>query len=79
MTQIEAFMAAQTEVLRQILPAQQQMAQQLQQIQSMQRKPRSVEPCSPRVPAQTDMDTIVGAIHVLEGVNAVLQIVHDII
>jgi hypothetical protein len=60
-------MATQTEVLCQILQAQQQMAQQLQQMQPMQQKSRSFEPCSPGLPTQTYMDTIVGAIHMLEG------------
>jgi hypothetical protein len=79
-TLAEAFVATQTEVLRQILQTQQQMAQQLQQMQPMQQKPQSFVPYSPRVPTQTDMDTIVGAIHMLEGQNAVLiQIVYDII
>jgi hypothetical protein len=40
----EAFMATQTEVLRLILRAQQQMAHQLQQMQPMQQKPRSFGP-----------------------------------
>jgi hypothetical protein len=43
-------------------------------------KPRSFEPCSPGVPTQTDVDTIVHAIHMLEEQNAVLsQILHKII
>jgi hypothetical protein len=56
------------------------MAQQLQQMRQMQQKPQSFEPCSPEVPTQTNMNTIVGAIHMLEGKNSVLsQIVDDII
>jgi hypothetical protein len=70
----------QTEVLCQILQAQQHMAQQLQQMQPMQQKPRTFEPSSPGVPTQTDIDTNVGAIHMLKGQNLVIsQIVHDII
>jgi hypothetical protein len=68
-TLIEAFVAVQTEVLCQILQAQQRMAHQLQQMQSMQQKPRPFEPHSPKVPTQTNMNTIVGAIHMLEGQN----------
>jgi ribosomal protein L19 len=80
MTLTEAFVATETEMLHQILQVQKQMAQQLQQMQPMQQKPRSFEPCSPGVPTQTSMDTIVGAIHMLEGQNSVLsQIVYDII
>jgi hypothetical protein len=56
------------------------MAQQLQQMQLTQQKPQSFEPCSPEVPAYTDIDTVVGAIDNLEGQNLVLsQIVYDII
>jgi hypothetical protein len=72
--------ATQTEVLCQILQAQQHMAQQLQQMQPMQQKPRTFEPSSPGVPTQTDIGTNVGAIHMLKGQNLVIsQIVHDII
>jgi hypothetical protein len=79
-TLTEAFMATQTDVLQQFMQTQQQLAQQLQQMQLMQPKPRSLEPCPPRVPTQTDMNTIVGAIQMLEGQNSVLsQIVYDII
>jgi hypothetical protein len=79
-TLTEAFVAAQTEVLCQILLAQQRMAQQLQQMQPMQQKLQLFKPCSPRVPIQTDINAIVGAIHMLEGPNSVLnQIVYDII
>jgi hypothetical protein len=43
-------------------------------------KPRSYESCSPEVPTQADIDTIVGAINMLEEQNSVLsQIVHNII
>jgi hypothetical protein len=56
------------------------MAQQLQQMQSMPQKLRPFKPYSPRVPAQTDINAIVGAIQMLEGQNSVLnQIVYDII
>jgi hypothetical protein len=51
-TMTEAFVAARTEVLCQILQAQQRMAQQLQQMQPMQQKPRPFEPCSPRIPTR---------------------------
>jgi hypothetical protein len=66
-TLTEAFVAAQTKVLCQILQAQQRMAQQLQQLQPMQQDPRPFKPCSPRVPTQTDINAIVGAIQMLEG------------
>jgi hypothetical protein len=73
-------MAAQTEVLYHSLQAQHRMAQQLQQMQPMQQKPRPFEPCSPEVPTQSDMDTIVDVIQILEGQNLMLnQIVYDII
>jgi hypothetical protein len=49
-TLTEAFVAMQTEVLRQILQSQQQMAQQLQYTQPMQQNPRSFVPCSSGVP-----------------------------
>jgi hypothetical protein len=56
------------------------MAQQLQQMQPMQQESRSFEPCSLEVPTQTDIDTVVGEIHMLEGQNLVLsRIVYDII
>jgi hypothetical protein len=43
-------------------------------------KPRPYESCSPRVPTQGDMDTIVGAIEMLEEQNAVLsQIIDNIL
>jgi hypothetical protein len=76
----EAFVAGHTGVLCQILQAQQWMAQQLQQMPSMQQKLRPFQPCSPRVPTQTNINAIVGAIQMLEGQNSVLnQIVYDII
>jgi hypothetical protein len=79
-TLIEAFVAAHTEVLCQILQAQQRMAQQLQQMPLMQYKLRPFKPCLPRVPTQADINAIVGAIQMLEGQNSVLnQIVYDII
>jgi hypothetical protein len=44
------------------------------------KKPRSFEPCSPGVPTQTDIDTTIDAIHMLEEQNVLLsQIVHNII
>jgi hypothetical protein len=46
----EAFVAARTEVLCQLLQAQQRMAQQLQQMPPMQQKLQSSKPCSPKVP-----------------------------
>jgi hypothetical protein len=56
------------------------MAQQLQQMPPMQHKLRPFQPCLPRVPTQTDINAIVGAIQMLEGQNSVLnQIVYDII
>jgi hypothetical protein len=43
-------------------------------------KPRSYESSSPQVPAQDDIDTIVGAIEMLEEQNSVLsQIVDNIL
>jgi hypothetical protein len=76
----EAFIAAHTEVLCQLLQTQQQMAQQLQQMPPMQSKLQPSKPCSPEVPTQRDINTIVGATQLLEGQNSVLnQIVHDII
>jgi hypothetical protein len=79
-TLIEAFVAAHTEVLCQILQAQQRMAQQQQQMPLMQQKLRPFKPCLPRVPTQADINAIVGAIQMLEGQNSVLnQIVYNII
>jgi hypothetical protein len=76
----EAFIAAHTEVLCQLLQTQQQMAQQLQQMPPMQSKFQPSKPCSPEVPTQRDINTIVGLTQLLEGQNSVLnQIVHDII
>jgi hypothetical protein len=76
----EAFIAAHTEVLCQLLQTQQQMAQQLQQIPPMQSKLQPSKPCSPEVPTQRDINAIVGATQLLEGQNSVLnQMVHDII
>jgi hypothetical protein len=76
----EAFIAAHTEVLCQLLQTQQQMAQQLQQMPPMQSKLQPSKPCSPEVPTQRDINTIVGATRLLEGQNSVLnQIVYDII
>jgi hypothetical protein len=76
----EAFIAANTEVLCQLLQTQQQMAQRLQQMPPMQSKLQPSKPCSPEVPTQRDINTIVGLTQLLEGQNSVLnQIVHDII
>jgi hypothetical protein len=56
------------------------MAQQLQQMPPMQQKLRPFKPYLPRVPTQTDINAIVGAIQRLEVQNSVLkQIVYDII
>jgi hypothetical protein len=63
----EAFVAAHTEVLCQILQAQQRMAQQLQQMSPMQQKFQPSRPCSPEVPTQSDINAIVGATQLLEG------------
>jgi hypothetical protein len=76
----EAFIAAHTEVLCQLLQTQQQMARQLQQMPPMQSKLQPSKPCSPEVPPQGDINAIVGATQLLEGQNSVLnQIVYDII
>jgi hypothetical protein len=56
------------------------MAQPLQQLQPMQQELRPFKLCSPRVPTQSGINAIVGAIQMLEGQNLVLnQIVYDII
>jgi hypothetical protein len=76
----EAFVTAHTEVLRQLLQTQQQMAQQLPQIPPMQSKVQPSKPCSPEVPTQRDINAIVGATQLLEGQNTMLnQMVSDII
>jgi hypothetical protein len=76
----EAFVAAHTEVLRQLLQTQQQMAQQLPQMPPLQLKVQPSKPCSPEVPTQRDINTIVGATQLLEGQNSMLnQMVYDII
>jgi hypothetical protein len=76
----EAFVAAHTEVLCQLLQTQQQMAQQLQQMPPMQSKLQPSKPCSPEVPTQGDINAIVGATQLLEGQNSMLnQMVSDII
>jgi hypothetical protein len=76
----EAFVAVHTEVLCQLLQAQQQMAQQLQLMSPMQQKIQSSKPCSPEVPTQRNINAIVGATQLLEGQNSVLnQMVSDII
>jgi pyruvate/oxaloacetate carboxyltransferase len=79
-TLTEAFVVAHTEVLCQLLQAQQRMAQQLQQMPPMQQKLQSPKPCSPEVPTQSDINAIVAATQLLEGQNFMLnQMVHDII
>jgi hypothetical protein len=70
-TLTEAFMAAHTDVLCQILQAQQQMAQQLQQMSPMRQKLQPSKPYSPEVPTQSDINAIVGATQLLEGQNSV--------
>jgi hypothetical protein len=40
-------------------------------------KPRPYESCSPQVPTQGDIDSIVGAIEMLEEQNAVLSQIMD--
>jgi hypothetical protein len=76
----EAFVAAHTEVLCQLLQTQQWMTQQLQQMPPMQQKIQPSEPCSPEVPTQRDINAIVGATQLLEGQNSVLsQMVSDVI
>jgi hypothetical protein len=76
----EAFVAAHTEVLCQLLQAQQRTAQKLQQMPPMQQKIQSSKPCSPEVPTQRDINAVVGATQLLEGQNSVLsQMVYDVI
>jgi hypothetical protein len=79
-TLTEAFVAAHTDVLCQILQAQQRMAQQVQRMPPIQQKLRPYKPCSPEVPTQSDVNAIVGTIQMLEGQNSMLnQMVYDII
>jgi hypothetical protein len=76
----EAFVAAHNEVLRQLLQAQQRMAQQLPQMPPLQQKLQPPKPCSPEVPTQRDINAIVGTTQLLEGQNSVLsQMVYDVI
>jgi hypothetical protein len=76
----EAFVAAHTEVLRQLLQTHQRMAQQLQQMPPLQQTVHPSKPCSPEVPTQRDINAIVGATQLLEGQNSVLsQMVYDVI
>jgi hypothetical protein len=76
----EAFVAAHTEVLCQLLQTQQQMAQHLQQMPPMQSKLQPSKSCSPEVPTQSDINAVAGATRLLEGQNSVLsQIVYDVI
>jgi hypothetical protein len=79
-TMTEAFVAAHTDTLCQILQGQQRMAQQLQQMLPMRQKLRPSKPCSPEVPTQSDINAIVGAAQLLEGQNSMLnQMVYDVI
>jgi hypothetical protein len=79
-TLTEVFVATHTDVLCQILQAQQRMAQQLQQMPPMHQKLQPFKPCSPKVPTQSDINAIVGATQLLEGQNSMLnQMVYDII
>jgi hypothetical protein len=79
-TLTEAFVAAHTDVLCQILQAQQRMAQQLQQMPPIQQKLRPYKAYSPKVPTQIDINAIVGATQLLEGQKSMLnQMVYDII
>jgi hypothetical protein len=76
----EDFVAAHTEVLCQLLQAQQRMAQQLQQMPPMQQEIQPSKPYAPEVPTQSDINAIVGATQLLEGQNSMLnQMVYDII
>jgi hypothetical protein len=46
----------------------------------MQQRLRPSKPCSPEVPTQSDINTIVGATQLLDGQNSMLnQIVYDVI
>jgi hypothetical protein len=72
-TLTEAFVAMHTEVLCQLLQAQQRMAQQLQKMPPMQHKLQPSKPCSPEVPTQSDINAIVGATQLLEGQNSMLN------
>jgi hypothetical protein len=76
----EAFVTAHTEVLRQLLQAQQRMAQQLPHMPPLQQKVQPSNPYSPEVPTQSDINAIVGATQLLEGQNSMLnQMVYDIV
>jgi hypothetical protein len=76
----EAFVTAHTEVLRQLLQAEQRMAQQLPRMPSSQQKVQPSKPCSPEVPTQSDVNAIVGATQLIEGRNSILnQMLYDII
>jgi hypothetical protein len=72
-TLTEAFVAAHTDVMCQILQAQQRMAQQLQQMPPMQQKLQPSKLCSPKVPTQSDVNAIVGATQLMEGQNSMLN------
>jgi hypothetical protein len=74
-TLTEAFVAAHTEVLCQLL-----QAQQLHQMPPMHQELQPSKPCSPEVPTQSDINAIVGTTQLLEGQNSMLnQMVYDII
>jgi hypothetical protein len=46
----------------------------------MQQRLRPSKPCSPEVPTQSDINTIVGATQLLDGQNSMLnQMVYDVI
>jgi hypothetical protein len=72
-TLTEAFVAMHTDVLCQILQAQQRMAQHLQQMPPMQQKIQPSKHCSTKVPTQSDINAIVGATQLLEGQNSMLN------
>jgi hypothetical protein len=72
-TLTEAFVAAHTEVLCQLLQAQQRMTQHLQQMPPTQQKLQPSKPCSPEVPTQSDINAIVGATQLLEWQNSMLN------
>jgi hypothetical protein len=69
----EAFIAAHTEVLCQLLQTQQQMAQRLQQMPPMKSKLQLSKPFSPEVPTPRDINAIVGITQLLEGQNYMLN------
>jgi hypothetical protein len=79
-TLTECFVAVHTDVLCQILQAQQQMAQKLLQMPPMLPKLRPSKPFSPKVPTQSDINAIISTTQLLEGQNFMLnQMVCDIL